>query len=122
MGYPEYEKTYKSFITMGAKKYAYEDSDGILHVTVSGVSNTHAPGDELGAGARELMKHGGIRAFKLGFVFNDAGGQTVWYGHEPVHKIKVRGVIMTSASYAAVTDGEYTLGQTAEYKKLLGSL
>lgn len=122
MGYPEYEKTYKSFITMGAKKYAYEDSDGILHVTVSGVSNVHAPGDKLGAGARELMKHGGIRAFKLGFVFRDAGGQTVWYGHEPVHKIKVRGVIMTSASYAAVTDGEYTLGQTAEYKKLLGSL
>ena len=122
MGYPDYEGTYKRFITMGAKKYAYEDESGLLHVTVSGVSNTHAPGDELGAGARELMQHGGIEAFRLGFKFNEAGGQTVWYGHEPVHKIKVRGVIMTTASYAAVTDGEYTLGQTEEYKKLLGSL
>lgn len=123
MGYPELDGHYTRFVTMGAKKYAYEDKkDGLLHVTVSGVSNTHAPGDKLGAGARELMEHGGLEAFRIGFKFKDAGGQTVWYGHREPGVITVKGVQMLSASYVAVTDGEYTLGQTEEYKRLLGSL
>lgn len=122
MGYPELDGHYKRFVTLGAKKYAYEDEEGMLHVTVSGVSNVHAPGDKLGAGARELMDHGGLEAFRLGFVFREAGGQTVWYGHRAPGVITVKGVPMTSASYVAVTDGEYTLGQTEEYRRLLGTL
>lgn len=122
MGYPELDGHYKRFISMGAKKYAYEDDKGLLHVTVSGVSNVHAPGDKLGAGARELAAHGGLESFKVGFVFREAGGNTVWYGHKPVSEISVRGVTMTSASYVAVTPGEYTLGQTKDYMRLLGSL
>lgn len=122
MGYPELDGHYARFVTMGAKKYAYEDDEGLLHVTVSGVSNTYAPGDKMGAGARELADNGGLEAFKVGFKFTKAGGQTVWYGHKDPCKIKVRGVIMTSASYVAVTDGEYTLGQTQEYMRLIGSL
>lgn len=122
MGYPELDGHYKRFVTLGAKKYAYEDEDGVLHVTVSGVSNVHAPGDKMGAGARELSEHGGLEAFRIGFVFREAGGQTVWYGHNAPGTITVQGVTMTSASYVAVTDGEYTLGQTEEYKRLLGSL
>lgn len=123
MGYPELDGHYTRFVTLGAKKYAYEDAkDGLLHVTVSGVSNTHAPGDKMGAGARELADHGGIEAFKVGFVFRDAGGQTVWYGHKDPGKITVKGVTMTSAAYVGVTDGEYTLGQTKEYMDLIGAL
>lgn len=122
MGYPELDGHARRFITLGAKKYAYEDKKGQLHVTVSGVSNTHAPGDELGAGARELMERGGLDAFKVGFIFQDAGGQTVWYGHDDPHYVTVNGCRMLTASYAALSDGEYTLGQTEEYKRLLGAL
>ena len=32
------EEVYKNFVTLGAKRYAYEDSKGELHITVSGVS------------------------------------------------------------------------------------
>ena len=48
---------YKSFVTMGAKKYCYEDSDG-LHLTVSGVSKS----------AVSQLKS--IEDFKKGFVFD----------------------------------------------------
>lgn len=122
MGYPELDGHAGRFITLGAKKYAYEDGKGELHVTVSGVSNTHAPGDALGAGARELLERGGLDAFKVGFIFVDAGGQTIWYGHEDPHYVTVNGCRMLTASYAAITDGEYTLGQTEEYKRLLGCM
>lgn len=122
MGYPEFEGTYKRFKTLGAKKYAYEDARGDLHVTISGVSNAHAPGDALGAGARELMEHGGLDALQVGFVFREAGGQTIWYGHAEPHEIRFRGCKFRTASYAAITDGEYTVGMTEQYKQLLGSL
>ena len=36
LGLYDYEGTYKRFITMGAKKYAYEDPEGHLHITVAG--------------------------------------------------------------------------------------
>ena len=123
MGYPEKEKTHVRFVTLGAKKYAYEDPKGNLHVTVSGVSNVHKPGDPLGMGARELSDHGGLEAFRVGFIFKEAGGSLVWYSkHIEPHEVTVDGCTFETASYAAITDGEYTLGQTDEYKKLLGSL
>lgn len=123
MGYPELDGHYLRFITHGAKKYAYEDAkDGLLHVTVSGVSNTHAPGDKLGAGARELTEHGGLDAFKIGFKFKDAGSKTLWYGKRGLGTITVKGCTMSTGNYVAVTEGEYTLGQSKEYKALLGCL
>lgn len=122
MGYPEHDSTAKRFKTLGAKKYAYEDENGDLHVTISGVANVHKPGDKLGMGARELMEHGGLDALEVGFVFEEAGGACVWYGHAEPHIIKVRGCEIETASYAAITDGSYTVGMTEEYKKLLGCL
>ena len=38
LGAFEKEKTYKRFITWGAKKYAYEYEDGEPHVTIAGVN------------------------------------------------------------------------------------
>ena len=122
MGYPEEDGCYKRFKTLGAKKYAYEDMEGNLHVTISGVANTHAPGDKLGLGARELMERGGLDALDVGFVFKDAGGSLIWYGHAEPHEVTVKGCTFTTASYAAILDGEYTVGMTEEYKKLLGNL
>ena len=122
MGYPELDSKAKRFKTLGAKKYAYEDEKGLLHVTISGVGNTHRPGDKLGVGARELLEHGGLDALEVGFVFQDAGGPCVWYGHEDPHEVTVNGCTFRTASYAAITDGSYKVGMTEEYKKLLGCL
>lgn len=51
-------KPYKRFKTMGAKKYAYEDEEGV-HITISGVSKK--------AGA--IFKN--IEEFKEGFIFKE---------------------------------------------------
>ena len=51
MGVYEQERTYSKFITMGAKKYAYQYEDGKTHVTVAGVNKRK--------GGAELDAHGG---------------------------------------------------------------
>lgn len=122
MGYPELDSVARRFKTLGAKKYAYEDEEGLLHVTISGVANTHTPGDKLGRGARELLEHGGLDALEVGYVFKEAGGSCIWYGHADPHEVTVKGCTFQTASYAAITDGSYKVGMTEEYKKLLGCL
>jgi len=122
LGYPEKDMIAKRFKTMGAKKYAYEDEDGLLHLTISGVATTKKPGDKLGLGARELLEHGGLDALEVGYVFKEAGGSCIWYGHAEPHEVTVNGCTFTTASYAAITDGTYKVGMTEEYKKLLGCL
>lgn len=114
---PEDDGHAKRFITMGAKKYAYEDEDGILHVTVSGVANTCAPGDLMGQGAREL---GSLDNFKLGFKWRDAGGTMIYYAHAEPHYITVDHCRMLTASYGAILESEYTLGATEEYMEIMG--
>lgn len=98
---------YIHFATLGAKKYVYEDRDG-LHITIAGVNKKK--------GAREL---GSIYNFKEGFIFREAGGTesvyndnvhlTRWYdGHE---------VVITDN--VVIKDSTYTLGITGEYKRIL---
>lgn len=48
LGIFEYEGTYKKFKTLGAKRYMYEDNDGI-HITVSGLAKA--------SGKKELEKY-----------------------------------------------------------------
>ena len=122
LGFPEKDMIAKRFKTMGAKKYAYEDEDGLLHLTISGVATTKKPGDKLGIGARELLEHGGLDALEVGYVFQEAGGSCIWYGHAEPHEVTVNGCTFTTASYAALTDGTYKVGMTEEYKRLLGCL
>ena len=113
MGIYEHENTngkIKEFITLGAKKYAYIDEDGELHVTVSGVNKEW--------GAKELGK---IENFRLGFKFRKAGGQTLYYHDDPtIHEIEVAGCRMETASNIGLVDSEYTLGITGEYAEVIG--
>lgn len=113
MGIYEHENTdgkIKEFITLGAKKYAYIDEYGELHVTVSGVNKEW--------GAKELEK---IENFRLGFKFRKAGGQTLYYHDDPsIHEIEVGGCRMQTASNIGLVDSEYTLGITGEYAEVIG--
>ena len=101
----------RRFKTMGAKKYAYEDNDG-LHVTISGVHKKK--------GAHEL---GRLENFKEGFVFRDAGGSCSYYNDDPdpaVYRVDGREIRISSNVY--IEDSTYTLSMTPEYQRLLDLL
>ena len=121
MGVFEDEGEYRRFITLGAKKYAFEDERGKLSVTVAGVSKrpvdtTHG---RMGAGAAELLDHGGLDAFKPGFVFTRAGGTESVYNDEPAGVMRFSGGSMYVGENVLIRDSSYTLGLTAEYERLL---
>lgn len=112
LGIYEPDGHYQRFITMGAKKYAYEDDEGKLHVTISGV--------EKKTGAEEL---GCIENFKEGFVFRKAGGLEAVYNDFPdVPDIVEDGHTLHITSNVALIPSTYTLGVTAEYKELINFL
>lgn len=116
----------KKFITLGSKKYAYEDEEG-LHVTVSGVQKfaVDENGQHFAISALEL---GLIENFKIGFVFEKAGGKEAYYND--TDKITMRTVTdyqghkstFIASSNVALVDGVYTLGITDEYAQLLNNL
>lgn len=111
LGLYEYEGTYKQFVTMGAKKYAYVDQNDQLHITVAGVAKK---------GAAEMASRGGISRFKEGFVFYKAGGTESVY-NDIIHPFKVKfdenSLIITSN--CLIKESTYTLGMTGDYKKIL---
>ena len=108
MGVYESDGEYSEFVTLGAKKYAYVE-DGELHVTVSGVSKKN--------GAKEL---GDIRNFKEGFIFSAAGGTESVYNDTPeITEYEIDGHKLHIISNVVIKDSTYTLGTTAEYKKLI---
>ena len=112
LGVYENEGTYKRFITMGAKKYAYEDAAGELHITVAGVSKNK--------GAQELAQRGGLEAFKEGFVWYDAGGLESIYNDDPDTKeINIDGHKLPISSNVLLRPSIYTLGITGEYARIL---
>ena len=72
LGVFDHDASYKKFITQGAKKYAYEDKNGEIHITVSGVPKK---------GAKALKK---LEDFKDDFVFDykDTGKNLLIYNDE----------------------------------------
>ena len=112
LGLCEHDGTYKRFITMGAKKYAYEDISGDLHITVAGVGKS--------IGARELAARGGIEAFKEGFTFYAAGGtESIYNDIIQPFKLNFDENSLFITSNCMIKESTYTLGLTGEYKKIL---
>ena len=114
LGLYDNEGTYKQFITLGAKKYCYVDSDDKLHITVAGAGKKK--------GAAELQKKGGIKAFKEGFIFVDAGGTESVYNDVPAAvQIQREGHQLDITSNVLIRQSTYTLGITGEYRKILNN-
>lgn len=112
MGVFEDEGIAKEFVTLGAKKYAYTDEKGKLHITVAGVIKN--------AGARELEAHGGIREFKPDFIFVESGGLEAVYNDFPeITDYEVDGHKLHITSNVVLRPSTYTLGITNEYEYLL---
>ena len=108
LGVWDFDGYYKRFITLGAKKYAYEDRNKKLHITVSGMSKK--------AGPRAVKK---IENFKIGKTFTNIGRTVAYYNESHPHKITVNGDTFTTASNIAIVDTTYTLGITNEYAEIL---
>ena len=112
LGVMEHDADYIEFATMGAKKYAYRYPDGRLGITIAGVNKTK--------GAAELEKAGGLKAFKEGFVFKEAGGTESIYNDDPEIKSLIReGREIPITANLFIKESEYTLGITAEYARIL---
>lgn len=111
LGTFDFEEQYSRYVEMGAKKYAYEDEEGQLHLTCAGVHKTK--------GAYELIQHGGLEAFKDGFVFKLAGGTQSVYNDFSNFDIERNGEKIHVTKNIYITDSEYTLGRTADYLKVI---
>lgn len=113
MGVYEKEHDMCEFRTMGAKKYVYRETpDDNLVCTIAGVSKT--------LGGQELEENGGITAFHEGFTFEKAGGLEAVYNDNPeVKRIERDGRTLKITSNVVLRPSTYTLGITAEYKRLL---
>ena len=111
MGVFEDEGCYKSFVTLGAKKYAYIKNFGELVNTVAGVAKV--------PGSRELMHHGSLAAFKPGFVWSIAGGTESVYNDKTREVIQVGEHSVELGPNIYINPSTYTLGVTKEYSALM---
>lgn len=113
MGVYEKEHDMCEFRTMGAKKYVYRETpDDKLVCTIAGVSKS--------LGGKELEEHGGIEAFHEGFTFIEAGGLEAVYNDNPEQRSIMRdGQTINVTSNVVLRPSTYTLGLTADYKRLL---
>lgn len=115
MGVYELDGEYKEFKTLGAKKYVYTDKQNNLHTTIAGVNKKLAP--------IELKEHGGLDSFKVGFVFNIAGGTESIYNDADYgyYKLDDEHTIFIGKNMC-IKNSTYTLGLTEEYTRLLSTI
>ena len=111
MGVFEKEKPYSRFKTLGAKRYAYEYSDGTNGVTISGVNKT--------LGAKELWSKGGLKAFNDGFIFRLAGGTESVYNDNVHNELTLEGRDFLLTDNVCIKESTYTLGLTGEYLRIM---
>lgn len=107
MGVYEFDGRYDKFVTLGAKKYAYQDNNG-LHVTISGVSKKEGP--------KELEN---IDNFKVGFTFKKAGGSEARYYDGGKYTMIIEGHNVEVSKSVTIVDSTYTLGVTGEYADII---
>ena len=113
MGLYESDGSYAEFATMGAKKYVYRETpDGETHCTIAGVNKK--------LGGKELDKHGGMMAFRRGFVFKEAGGTESIYNDHPTNGvIEIDGHKLLITPNIVIRESEFTLGVSRDYASLL---
>ena len=118
MGVFEQEKDMKAFCTLGAKKYAYIDPDGELHITVAGVNKKK--------GAQELSSRGGLEEFARSvdpehkFTFYEAGGlEAIYNDIKNPYMYIVDGRPIWITSNLTLKPSTYTLGIEQDYLDIL---
>ena len=105
---------YLEFKTLGAKKYAYRDTNGELHITISGVVKDD--------GGKELERAGGLAALEPGFVFREAGGVDVIYQDDPLGELELDGRMLYVGTGAVLVDSTYSVSLGKTYAEILRDL
>lgn len=113
LGLYDKEKGYDEFVTLGAKKYAF-NQNGKIGITVAGLNKK--------TGAKELQQKGGLSNFKIGSEFINSGRKTVYYNDDKKHFLTVQGCKIENASNIALVDTTYTLGMTDVMLSILNGL
>lgn len=113
LGLFDKEKGYDEFVTLGAKKYAF-NQNGKIGITVAGLNKK--------SGAKELELKGGLSNFKIGTEFFDSGRKTVYYNDDKKHFLIVQGCKIENASNIALVDTTYTLGMSDVMLSILNGL
>lgn len=111
IGVFEPDGSYRRFITLGAKKYAYEDEEGDLHITIAGVNKS--------AGARELAARGGLEALRVGFEFREAGGLESVYNDSAYGAYTIDNHSLFIGKNVVLRPSSYTVGITMEYASVI---
>ena len=106
MGIFEIDDEYDRFITLGAKKYAYENPD--LHITVAGVNKKE--------GAREL---GRLENFREDFIFREAAGNLLIYNDDDDFHLDIDGHDLHVTRNVCICDNTYRLSLTPAYASLI---
>lgn len=112
----EKDAEYKTFKTLGAKKYCYETFDKkkskyVFGITVAGMSKEK--------GAKAV---GNVGNFKIGNTFENVGRSTAYYNDTgKIFKITVIGDTFTTSSNIGIVETTYTLGVTDEYSNIIMS-
>lgn len=111
IGVFEPDGSYRRFVTLGAKKYAYEDEEGDLHITIAGVNKS--------AGARELAARGGLEALRVGFEFREAGGLESVYNDSAYGAYTIDNHSLYIGKNVVLRPSSYTVGITMEYASVI---
>ena len=111
MGVYEDDGSYNRFKTLGAKKYAYEDENGNLHITIAGVPKK--------AGAAELARKGGLEAFTPGLEFTETGKLEAVYNDGRINGVMVDGRKLDITKNVVLRPTTYKLDITNEYAVVL---
>lgn len=120
MGVAEPDGHYKRFVTLGAKKYAYEDVDKTgkthLHITIAGVSKKR--------GGEYLAGTGGLEALKVGYTFPGGwgGGTEALYNDYPEiteYTDPDTGRVMEITRNVVLLDHQYQVGRSDDYMYIL---
>ena len=107
----EHDGTFLEFITQGAKKYAYMDEAGAIHLTVSGVGKKR--------GAAALVAAGGLDAFQPNFVFHNCGKTASIYNDGHYGEIEIDGHKLGITRNVVIEDKDYTLDITEDYGAII---
>lgn len=123
MGVAEYEGEYYHFLTWGAKKYASEDENGKVDITIAGVrkrSAKNAKGEivEMGGGD-ELEASGGLKEFKPGYIFRKSGGLESLYNDDTDYCTTIDGHDLHVTRNVCLRPSTYTVSIGEKYHSIL---
>lgn len=115
IGIWEQEESYDKFITQGAKRYAYQYADKVIHCTVSGVPKSNAI----------ALKD--LKDFKDGFVFPrdlkkdgiEISKKLVQYVDDSEWCPVIDGITIDNKNSIVMRPTTYEMGLLEEYKKLI---